>query len=61
MSSLAELTFTYDAQMHPVSATCSICGEHMPAPPPELLDTYDLVLWYSVQFIAHKSKHGVHH
>ena len=50
----SELVFIYDAEMRPVSAKCSLCGQLMQPPPSTLLDAADMVLWLSQQFLEHK-------
>lgn len=49
-----ELTFTYDAEMRPISAKCSACREQMPTPPANLHSTVDLIAWLSASFLEHK-------
>ena len=50
----SELSFMYDPQMRPVSAKCTICGQLMPPPPSHLLDSADLIMWLSGEFLEHK-------
>ena len=53
-----ELAFTYDADMRPVAARCTACGEPMQSPPPDTRDAVDAIIWLSRHFIQHKlSKH----
>lgn len=53
-----ELTIRYDHELHPVSAECSSCGQHMPKPPSDLHDSADTILWFSDHFVEHrKQKH----
>jgi hypothetical protein len=52
----SELVIRYDDQVRPVSAQCSGCGQQMPAPPPTLQDSADIIQWFSVQFIEHKKR-----
>jgi hypothetical protein len=49
-----ELKFVYDDKMHPLSATCSGCGERMPKPPADMKDNADTIVWFSEQYIEHK-------
>ena len=54
-----ELSFDYDAEMHPVSATCTGCGQKMPKPPETLKDSAGIIMWLSRRYIEHKKqKHG---
>jgi len=55
MSHKPELAISYDSNMRPVSSTCTGCGEVLPAPPLELTDSADIILWLSFQFLAHKA------
>jgi hypothetical protein len=55
-----ELAFTYDADMQPISAKCSACGEQMPAPPPNTRDAVDAIIWLSRHFLQHKLKQTFH-
>ena len=50
-----ELTFTYDAALHPIAGKCSACGEPMPTPPRDPHDSVDTILWLSHHFIVHKT------
>jgi hypothetical protein len=54
-----ELAFTYDAQMHPLSARCTRCGGEMPRPGPEVDDREDIIFWFSARYVEHiKLKHS---
>lgn len=52
----SELHFEYDETSRVVSGTCSICGEKMPQPPPNVHLSADRVMWFAKQFIAHKKR-----
>lgn len=49
-----ELRVEYDKEMHPVSATCTSCGEKMPKPPDHLKDSADIIMWLSQRYLEHK-------
>ena len=51
----AELSFAFDANIQPISGTCSACGETMPAPPTHPRDSVDAILWFAHHFLVHKS------
>ena len=54
-----ELSFMYDANIHPVGGKCSACGEDMPEPPTEPRDNVDAILWLAHSFLVHKNlKHS---
>lgn len=50
----SELVFEYNEASFVVSGTCSICGEKMPQPPPNISLSADRVLWFAERFIEHK-------
>ena len=55
----SELVIRYDADLQPISAQCSSCGQQMPSLPSDLHETADRVIWLSDRFIEHKkSKHS---
>jgi len=55
----SELVIRYDANLRPISAQCSLCGQQMPHLPSDLHDTPDCIIWFSDRFIEHKkSKHA---
>lgn len=49
-----ELSLSYDADLRPISGKCTLCGEPMPTPPPELTSDADRMMWLSGHFIDHK-------
>ena len=51
-----ELAIRYDNNLRPTSAQCSTCGQHMPAPPSEVRDTADVLMWFSDQFVEHRTQ-----
>ena len=48
-----ELRFVYDDSMHPIGATCNACGEQMPKPDPALIESADVIMWFSEKYIEH--------
>lgn len=55
---IPELAIRYDDELRPTSAQCSSCGLRMPAPPHDLQETVDVIMWFSDNFIEHrKQKH----
>ena len=54
-----ELDVNYDAEMKPVSGSCTACGEKMPKPPADIENSTDVILWLSKQYIEHRNhKHS---
>ena len=56
MPTRSELVFKYDDKSFAVSATCSLCGEKMPLPHPNLTLSADRVMWFAKHFIEHKKQ-----
>ena len=52
----SELVIRYDANLRPISAQCSSCGQQMPSLPSDLPDTPDRIVWFSDHFIEHKKQ-----
>ena len=56
---LSELKIEYIEDMKPVSATCGGCGENMPTPPAEVVNSADIIMWLSKQYVDHcRQKHS---
>ncbi|WP_109487510.1 hypothetical protein [Occallatibacter savannae] len=53
---LPELAIYLDDAMKPVSGTCNLCGGRMPRPPANLIDSCEIVMWLSAQFLEHKDR-----
>ena len=54
-----ELSFSYDADIHPIAGKCTACGEFMPVPTTDPRDNVDTVLWLSQHFLIHRQlKHS---
>jgi hypothetical protein len=53
-----ELTVDYDSEMTPICATCTRCGERMPAPPVNLHGSADIIGWFGGKYIEHRQKHS---
>ena len=54
-----ELKVNYDAEMKPVSGSCTACGEKMPKSPADLQNPADIIVWLSGKYIEHKrAKHS---
>ena len=56
MTIMSELAIVYDASKLPMSATCTHCGQQMPAPDYSLDSPPDAILWYSVKFLEHRKR-----
>jgi hypothetical protein len=54
LMSRAELEIEYDQEMTPVSGMCTACREMMPKPPADIVNSADIILWFSVKFIEHR-------
>jgi hypothetical protein len=52
--SRAESKIDYDQEMKPVSAMCTACREMMPKPPADIVNSADIILWFSFKFIEHR-------
>jgi len=50
----AELSFDFDAEAKPASASCTICGEKMLLPPTDLRDTAEIIMWLSMVYLEHR-------
>ena len=53
MPLVPQLQTRYDENGIPVSAKCSICGEHMPQGVPRIMNPIENVEWFAVQFGLH--------
>lgn len=51
-----ELKVNYDAEMKPVSGSCTACGEKMPKSPVDLKNSGDIIVWLSGKYIEHKKQ-----
>jgi hypothetical protein len=54
LMSKAELEIEYDQETNPVSAMCTACREMMPRPPADIVNSADIILWFSFKFIEHR-------
>jgi len=55
----SELNLNFDAEMNPVSGSCSACGEKMPKSPADLRDSAEIIVWLSAKYTEHKmQKHA---
>jgi hypothetical protein len=53
-----ELTIGYDANVHPSSATCSLCGARMPSNHTQALSSAESIRRFAAQFDLHvQQKH----
>jgi len=49
-----ELKVDYNKEMKPISARCTGCREPMPTPSPDLVNSADIIVWLSNQYIEHR-------
>ena len=50
---MPQLQTRYDENGIPVSAKCSMCGEHMPQGVPRIMNPIENVEWFATQFGLH--------
>jgi len=51
-----ELKVNYDAEMKPVSGSCTVCGEKMPKSPADLQTPAEIIVWLSGKYLEHKKQ-----
>jgi hypothetical protein len=59
MAKKPELLIDYDANSHPVSANCSICGVQLPHMESKGASSAESIKWFAIQFDLHvRQKHS---
>jgi hypothetical protein len=49
-----ELKIEYNKEMKPIRAMCTGCREAMPLAPVDLVNSADIIMWMSNQYIEHR-------